>query len=250
MQLDGRTTIITGAARGIGAELAIGLAGRGAQVVVSDVQDTAATVDRITSAGGSAIGIEADITNNDQLGELVSATEKEFGEVQTLVNNAGIFADLELKPFMQVSEEEFDTIMRVNVRGMFQACKAVVPSMQRGGGGSIVNVSSGTIFYGAPFLLAYVTSKAAVMGMTRSMARELGAESIRVNAIAPGFTESDSVLAAGTFERVREPSKSDRAISRTMEPNDLLGAVAFLASDDSGFVTGQLMNIDGGKTTY
>ncbi|MEM7271460.1 MAG: glucose 1-dehydrogenase [Actinomycetota bacterium] len=250
MQLEGRTTIVTGSARGIGAELAAGLAARGAQIVVSDLQDTSGTVERITSAGGAAIGVEADITDNDQLAGLVAAATKEFGDVSVLVNNAGIFADLDLKPFMQVSEDEFDTIMRVNVRGMFQACKACVPSMEKAGGGSIVNVSSGTIFYGPPFLLPYVASKAAVMGMTRSMARELGAMSIRVNAIAPGFTESDSVLAAGYFERVREPSKADRAIARVMEPADLIGAVAYLASDDSAFVTGQLLNIDGGKTTY
>jgi len=249
MQLEGRTTIITGAARGIGAELATGMAARGANVVVADVQDTAATVDKINDAGGKAIGAHVDITDNQQLSDLVAATTDAFGGLDVLVNNAGIFADLELKPFMQTSEDEFDKIMTVNVRGMFQACKAVVPAMQANGG-SIVNVSSGTFFYGPPGMLAYVTSKAAVIGMTRSMSRELGAMGIRVNAIAPGFTESDSVLATGNFDRAREPSKAERSISRAMLPEDLLGAVSFLSSEDSGFITGQLFNIDGGKVTY
>lgn len=249
MQLEGRTTIITGAARGIGAELAAGLAARGAQVVVADVQDTDATVDGITAAGGSALGVQTDITDNAALADLVTAATDAFGGIDALVNNAGIFADLELKPFMQTSEDEFDRVMTVNVRGMFQACKAVVPSMQDRGG-SIVNISSGTIFYGPPGLLPYVTSKAAVMGMTRSMSRELGPMGIRVNAIAPGFTESDSVLSTGNFERVREPSKTGRAIERAMLPGDLLGAVAFLTSEDSAFMTGQLLNVDGGKITY
>lgn len=249
MQLEGRTTIVTGAARGIGAELAAGLAARGAQLVVADIADPTETVERITSAGGAAIGATVDITDNEQLADMVAAAAAEFGSIDVLVNNAGLFADLELKPFMQTSEEEFDRVMRINVRGMFQACKAVVPSMQDGGG-SIVNVSSGTIYYGPPGLLPYVASKAAVMGMTRSMSRELGGMGIRVNTIAPGFTESESVIAGGNFEPVRDRSVVGRAIERVMMPDDLIGAVAFLASDDSGFITGQMMNIDGGKITY
>ncbi len=193
--ITGRVTIITGGARGIGAELATGLAARGARVVVADVQDTRATVSAITSAGGAAIGVETDITDNDALAALVSATTDAFGAPEVLVNNAGLFADLELKPFLEITESEFDRVMTINVRGMFQAVKAVAPAMT--GGGSIINISSGTIFYGPPGMLHYVASKAAVMGMTRSMSRELSANDIRVNAIAPGFTESDSVLGIG-----------------------------------------------------
>jgi len=131
-----------------------------------------------------------------------------------------------------------------------QSVKAVVGPMAEGGGGSIINVSSGTFFYGPPGMLHYVASKAAVVGMTRSMARELGGQKIRVNAIAPGFTESESVLAAGNFEIVRERSVTGRALERPMVPHDLLGTVSFLASDDSSFMTGQLLNVDGGKITY
>ncbi|MGI9599081.1 MAG: SDR family NAD(P)-dependent oxidoreductase [Acidimicrobiales bacterium] len=245
-----QTAIVTGSARGIGAELAAGLAAAGANVVVTDIQDPGATVEKITANGGAATGIVADITDNDSLAALLAHTNATFGSPSVLVNNAGLFADLELKPFTQIDEDEFDRVMTINVRGMFQAVKAVVPAMTDGGGGSIINISSGTFFYGPPGMLHYVASKAAVVGMTRSMARELGASNIRVNAIAPGFTESDSVLAAGNFERIREPSKAGRMIEREMRPQDLVGAVTFLASPDSGFMTGQLVNIDGGKTTY
>lgn len=248
--LTGKTAIVTGSARGIGAQLAAGLAESGANVVVTDVIDTSASVEAITSSGGSAVGVMADITDNDSLAELVSQTKSAFGNPDILVNNAGLFADLELKPFMQISDDEFDKVMTVNVRGMFQAVKAVVPAMAEGGGGSIINVSSGTFFYGPPGMLHYVASKSAVVGMTRSMGRELGGQNIRVNAIAPGFTESDSVLAAGNFEIVRERSVQGRMLEREMRPEDLVGAVRFLASSDSGFITGQLFNVDGGKITY
>ncbi|MEM8922111.1 MAG: SDR family oxidoreductase [Actinomycetota bacterium] len=242
--------IVTGSARGIGAELAQGLAAAGARVVVTDVQDPTPTVKRIVDAGGRATGVVADITDNESLAGLLAHTEETFGPPTTLVNNAGLFADLELKPFGQITEAEFDRVMTINVRGTFQAVKTIAPAMAAAGGGSIVNISSGTFFYGPPGMLHYVASKAAVVGMTRSMARELGASGVRVNAIAPGFTESDSVLAAGNFDRVREPSKVGRAIEREMNPADLVGAVVFLASPTSGFITGQLLNIDGGKITY
>lgn len=247
--LAGKTIIITGAARGIGAELAVGVAAAGANIVVTDILDTDETVAAVTDAGGAALGVTADITDNDDLAALVAAATDRFGSLDGLVNNAGLFADLKPKPFMELSEEEFDKVMTINVRGMFQAVKAVVPSLQATGG-SIVNISSGTFFYGPPGLLAYVASKSAVVGMTRSMARELGPTGVRVNAIAPGFTESESVLAAGSFEGIREPSKEGRMIARAMVPEDLIGTVAFLLSPQSGFITGQLLNVDGGKMTH
>lgn len=250
IDLTGQTAIVTGSARGIGVHLAAGLAASGANVVVSDILDTAASVETITAAGGNAVGISADITDNDSLAELLAQTKSAFGTPTILVNNAAIFADLEPKPFLQVSEDEFDKFMTVNVRGMFQTVKTMAPAMAETGGGSIINISSGTFFYGPPGILAYTTSKAAVIGMTRSMARELSGMNIRVNAIAPGFTESDSVLASGTFEPFREPSKAGRLIAREMRPEDLVGTVRFLASEDSGFITGQMLNIDGGKVMY
>ncbi len=248
-QLAGKTIIITGAARGIGAELARGVATAGANVVATDILDTDETVASITDAGGAAIGVGADVTDNDALAALVAAAKDRFTTLDGLVNNAGLFADLQPKPFMQMTEDEFDRVMTINVRGMFQAVKAAVPSLQETGG-SIVNISSGTFFYGPPGLLAYVASKSAVIGMTRSMARELGPSGVRVNAIAPGFTESESVLAAGSFEGVREPSKEGRMIARAMVPEDLVGAVTILLSSQSAFITGQLLNVDGGKVTW
>lgn len=250
IELKGQTAIVTGSARGIGAQLAAGLAASGANVVVTDILDTSASVDAITAAGGNAIGVSADITDNDSLAELLAQTQAAFGGPDVLVNNAGLFADLELKPFLQITEDEFDRVMTVNVRGMFQTVKAIAPAMGEAGGGSIINISSGTFFYGPPGMMHYVASKSAVVGMTRSMSRELGAQNIRVNAIAPGFTESDSVLAGGNFEIVRERSVMGRPIEREMVPDDLVGTVRFLASENSGFITGQLLNVDGGKMSW
>ena len=250
IELNGLTAIVTGAARGIGKELAAGLAASGANIVVADIQDPGPSVDAVTASGGKAIGVTADITDNASLTELVAKTKEAFGNPNIVVNNAALFADLELKPFMQISEDEFDKVMTINVRGMFQVVKAVTPAMTEAGGGSIVNISSGTFFYGPPGIMHYVASKSAVVGMTRSMARELAPQKIRVNAIAPGFTESESVLASGNFEVVRQPSVAGRPIERAMLPEDLVGAVAFLASPDSGFMTGQLLNVDGGKITH
>ena len=186
--LAGKVALVTGSSQGIGAALAVALAVEGAKVVVSDVQDCADTVEQIAEQGGEAIGVPADVTDNKSLKELVATAETALGPVDVLVNNAGIFGTLQLKPLMQISEEEWDAVFRVNARGVFQATKAVIPSMQRAGGGSIINISSGTVLRGAPMFLHYVGSKGAVFAMTRAMANELAADEIRVNSIIAGFT--------------------------------------------------------------
>lgn len=208
-RLDGKVAIVTGAAQGIGAVLATALAHEGAQVVVSDVADTAHTVDAIKGAGGAAIGLRCDVTDNADIKAMVEAAESAFGPVEILVNNAGLFTALRAKPFMQMTEEEWDRVMTVNARGTFQVTKGVVPSMQKAKRGKIVNISSGTFFYGAPGLMSYVASKAAIIGMTRCMARELGDHHITVNAIAPGLTESEGVKNHPDFMKGKQPMAVD-----------------------------------------
>ncbi|GAA6208060.1 3-oxoacyl-ACP reductase FabG [Cognatishimia sp. WU-CL00825] len=246
-RLEGKTAVITGAARGIGAVMATRMAEEGANVVVTDVLDTADTVAAIKSTGGSAIGLNVNITSDDDLATMVQATEKEFGRLDILVNNASIFAALEPKPFMQIDNDEFDKVMLVNARGVHQATKAVVPAMLRAGGGKIVNIASGTFFYGPPGLSHYTASKGAVIALTRCFGRELGDKNIQVNAIAPGLTESEALQGHAGFDPARAPTVQSRSIKREMLPEDLLGSLMYLITPDSNFVTGQTLNVDGGK---
>lgn len=246
-RLTGKTAVITGAGRGIGAVMAKRMADEGANVVVTDVLDTAATVAAITKTGGKAIGMRVNVTSDADLAAMVEATEKEFGTLNILVNNASIFAALEPKPFMQIDNDEFDKVMTVNARGVHQATKAVVPAMLRAGGGKIVNIASGTFYYGPPGLSHYTASKGAVIALTRGHARELGDKNIQINAIAPGLTESESIKGHSGFDPARAPTVASRSIKRDMVPEDLLGSLLFLITPDSDFMTGQTLNVDGGK---
>ena len=246
-RLDGKTAVITGAGRGIGAVMAKRMAQEGASVVVTDVLDTDTTVATIKGDGGAAIGLGVDVTSDDDLAAMVEATEREFGGLNILVNNAAIFAALQPKPFLQIDNDEFDRVMTVNVRGVHQATKAVVPVMLRAGGGKIVNIASGTFYYGPPGLSHYTASKGAVIALTRGYGRELGDRNIQVNAIAPGLTESESIRGHAGFDPARGPTVQSRSIKREMVPEDLLGSLMYLITSDSDFVTGQTLNVDGGK---
>ncbi|MDC0052927.1 glucose 1-dehydrogenase [Gammaproteobacteria bacterium] len=246
-RLDGKTAVITGAGRGIGAVMAKRMAQEGANVVVTDVLDTKTTVEAIIAAGGSAIGMSVDVTSDDNLAAVVETTEKTFGSLDILVNNASIFAALQPKPFMQIDNDEFDKVMTVNARGVHQATRAVVPAMLRAGGGKIVNIASGTFYYGPPGLSHYTASKGAVIALTRCHGRELGDKNIQVNAIAPGLTESEALQGNAGFDPARGPTVQSRSIKREMLPEDLLGSLMYLITTDSDFVTGQTLNVDGGK---
>ncbi|MGB2218263.1 MAG: SDR family NAD(P)-dependent oxidoreductase [Porticoccaceae bacterium] len=246
-RLDGKTAVITGAGRGIGAVMAKRMAQEGANVVVTDVLDTKATVEAITAAGGSAMGMSVDVTSDENLAAVVETTEKTFGSLDILVNNASIFAALQPKPFMQIDNDEFDKVMTVNARGVHQATRAVVPAMLRAGGGKIVNIASGTFYYGPPGLSHYTASKGAVIALTRCYGRELGDKNIQVNAIAPGLTESEALQGNTGFDPARAPTVQSRSIKREMLPEDLLGTLMYLITADSDFVTGQTLNVDGGK---
>ena len=246
-RLNGKTAVITGAGRGIGAVMAKRMASEGANVVVTDVIETDGTVAAIKDAGGSAIGLHVDVTSDDSLAGMVKDTVAAFGALNILINNASIFAALQPKPFMQIDNDEFDKVMTVNARGVHQATKAVVPAMLEAGGGKIVNIASGTFYYGPPGLSHYTASKGAVIALTRGFARELGDKNIQINAIAPGLTESESIQGHTGFDPARAPTVASRSIKREMVPEDLLGSLMYLITPDSDFVTGQTLNVDGGK---
>ena len=245
-RMSGKVAVVTGAAQGIGRTYAEALAASGARVVVTDIEETKDAVAAIRAEGGEAIGMTTDVTSDDSLQEMVSETEAAFGPIEVLVNNAAVFAALAMKPFTQIPNDEWDLVMRVNVRGPFQAAKAVVPSMKRNGRGKIINISSGTVLRGAPMFLHYVSSKGAVIAQTRAISRELAADNIHVNTIVVGLTESEGVKQHSQIGAARAPTLAMRAIQREMLPEDIVGTMLFLASEDSDFITGQSINVDGG----
>lgn len=246
-RLKGKNAVVTGAAQGIGALMAKALADEGANILVTDVQDTAGAVRAITDAGGTAQGMKVDVTSNEDIAAMVETAMSGLGGLDIMVNNAAIFATIKPKPFFEIGDDEFDTIMRVNVRSVHQIMRAVVPAMVQAGGGKVINIASGTFYYGPPGLSHYTASKGAVIALTRCHARELGDKNIQVNAIAPGLTESEGVKANAGFDMARAPTIASRSIKREMLPEDLLGTLIYLASPDSNFVTGQTLNVDGGK---
>jgi 3-oxoacyl-[acyl-carrier protein] reductase len=242
-----KVVLITGAARGIGREFTRSLAAAGAFVVAADINDCSETLD-LVKADGKAIGVSLDVRSAEAALEVVSAATRAFGRVDALINNAALYGALRGGRFDAIAEADWDAAMAVNVKGIWNCCKAVVPAMRQAGGGSIINLASLAATYGMPFALHYTTSKAAVIGLTRGLARELGRDDIRVNALAPS-----AVLTDGTQEffgnrsaRALDVIKSGQSIQRNLSPSDLVGAVTWLISDASRFVTGQTIAIDGG----
>jgi NAD(P)-dependent dehydrogenase (short-subunit alcohol dehydrogenase family) len=249
--LPGRVAIVTGAAQGLGAAYARALAGAGTRVVVSDILPCDAVVDGIRSDGGEALAVTADVSDASTCAALADAALSAYGKVDVLVNNAALFATLERKPFEQITPTEWDRVMAVNVRGPFLCARAVVPAMKRAGYGKIVNVSSNTVFAGTPGMLHYVASKGAMVAFTRALARELGDAGIRVNAIAPGLTMSEGLVARReAIEPYAKMAQAARSLKRGQVPDDLLGALLFLASADSDFMTGQTLVVDGGTVMH
>jgi NAD(P)-dependent dehydrogenase (short-subunit alcohol dehydrogenase family) len=192
-----------------------------------------------------------DVTDGKAVGRLVQVTEKAFGGVQGLVNNAALFGTLPLKRIDDIASEEFDRVMSVNVRGSFECVKAVLPVMRRQRYGKIVNVASGTVFKGTPMMLHYVASKGAIVTMTRSVARECGDDGIRCNCLAPGLTMSENVRSNPAWaEAIVKANIASRCIKREATPDDLLGTLVFLLSAESDFMTGQTLVVDGGSVTH
>jgi NAD(P)-dependent dehydrogenase (short-subunit alcohol dehydrogenase family) len=239
--------IITGGARGIGYAFAEKLAHAGHRLVIADTGGADEAAERIRSAGYAAIGLTVDVTKEDDVASMVAEAKKQFGGVDVLVNNAAIFAALGMKPFEQISNQEWTRVMEVNTLGPFICAKAVVPAMREKGGGRIINIASTSAIKGTPNMLHYVASKGAIIAFTRSLARELGAFNITVNAVAPGFTLSDGVLQNDMQSKMSDMARTlSRSIQRDQMPSDIIGAVAFFASEAASFITGQTLVVDGG----
>jgi NAD(P)-dependent dehydrogenase (short-subunit alcohol dehydrogenase family) len=235
MRLDGKVAIVTGGAQGIGAAIAAGLAADGAAVVVADLNPPDG-------------GLRADVANEEDVGRMVDETLDRHGRLDILINNAGLYASLAMRPFTEIPLDEWRQVMDVNVASMFLTCRAAVPAMREQGGGKIVNISSGTPFRGVPYLLHYVTSKGAIVALTRALAKELGKDGIYVNCVAPGFTMSAGVEAhPEVVEKLRDVSLAARTIQRDQVPEDVVGAVVFLCTPAADFITGQTVVIDGGQ---
>ncbi len=251
MRLKGRVAIVTGGGVGIGKAYSFGLADEGAKVVVADINFEAAeaVAREIEQQGNEALPLKTDVAEQKSTLEMAEKTIERFGRIDILVNNAALFTALgPLKSWDKIDVAEWDRVMAVNLRGLFLCSQAVVPHMKAQGKGKIINIASSLAYRGMVGRIHYVTSKAGVLGFTRALARELAGQNINVNSVAPGFTLSEGVIAMGsstTPERLAQ-SKAIRCVQRDMHPKDLVGTVIFLASDDSEFICGETMVVDGG----
>ena len=239
--------IVTGGGQGLGRAFSLAFGTAGAAVAVADVNgaNAAAVAREITEAGGRALGVAVDVSDPDSVDRMTKEVVAELGSPQVLVNNAAIFSTLRMGPFTAISPVEWNRVMQVNVSGTFLCCQAVIPLMAEQGYGKVVNVSSATVWTGRPGYLHYVTSKAAIIGLTRSLASEVGPLGVRVNCITPGSTATEIKRESITPE-AREAMAQATALRRVQVPDDLVGTVLFLSSPESDFITGQTINVDGG----
>jgi NAD(P)-dependent dehydrogenase (short-subunit alcohol dehydrogenase family) len=245
--LAGKVAIVTGGAQGIGRAIAEGLAREGARIAIADLRGA----DEAAAAFADGIGLTVDVANEADVQRMADTVAEQCGTIDILVNNAGLYASIPMRSFLEIPLEEWRQVMDVNVASMFLTCRAVVPVMQAQGGGKIVNISSGTPFRGVPFLLHYVTSKGAIVALTRALAKEVGKQGVLVNCVAPGFTISAGVEEhPEVIEALQQVSISSRTIQRDQVPEDVVGAVVYLSGPSSSFVTGQTIVIDGGQTFH
>ncbi|RLA31580.1 MAG: hypothetical protein DRR11_10455 [Gammaproteobacteria bacterium] len=248
MNFKNKVVIVTGAARGLGQEYARQFARRGASVAVNDLRDCSETLAIIEQEGAAGIQAETDVTSAESTREMAQAVLDKFGRIDVLVNNAALYGSLSFVPFDRLDEDEWDATMNVNVKGIWQCCKAVVPAMKEQESGSIVNISSLAATYGMPNGLHYTASKAAVIGATRGLARELGRYSVRVNAVAPNVVNTDATgeVFGDKRDKVVDVTMSQQSIRKPLETEDIVGAVLYLGSDHSKLMTGQTIMVDGG----
>ena len=243
MRLQDKVAIITGSARGIGRATALAFADQGAQVVVCDLDVTGGeqTAADIRASGGRAIFVQVNVTERASVDALVSAAVARFGRIDVLVNNAGVIRDRSL---LKMTEQDFDFVINVNLKGVFNCTQAVAPLMVAQGSGAIINASSVVGVYGNYGQTNYVASKAGVIGMTKVWARELGPKGVRVNAVAPGFVSTE--MLAGIPDKVLEDLKAKIALRQLGRPEDIANAYVFLASDEAAYITGHVLHVDGG----
>jgi len=248
MNIDGKVIVITGAARGIGQEYARYLGDLGACIVLADINDCSQSLEMVKANGGKGVATKLDVASASSAADTARTALDAFGRIDALINNAALFGALKGGRFDAISETEWDAAMAVNVKGVWNCCKAVVPALRQAGGGSIVNIASLAATYGMPYGLHYTTSKAAVIGLTRGLARELGRDNIRVNALAPSavLTEAAREFFAEKADKALEAIRTGQAIARSLVPADLVGTVHWLVSDASRLVTGQTIAVDGG----
>jgi NAD(P)-dependent dehydrogenase (short-subunit alcohol dehydrogenase family) len=246
-RLKNRVAIITGGSQGIGAAYVRGFAAEGAKVVIADIAPADGLIAEVEQAGGTALFVETDVTNEAAVANMAAKTVEAFGRIDVLVNNAALWVNIPAKPILEIDKDEWDRVLNVNINGMFLCSKAVVPQMRKQEYGKIINISSGRALKGYTNLLHYDTSKGAVISFTRSIARELGDDGIRANTIAPGGIMTDAVLAQEMVRSHIAKGTQTRAIKREQVPEDVVGACIFLASAESDFITGQVLAVDGGS---
>jgi NAD(P)-dependent dehydrogenase (short-subunit alcohol dehydrogenase family) len=247
MRLAGKVAIVTGGARHIGAAYARRMAADGAAVVIADILDGLPVANEICAQGGKALAVTVDVSSEKDTKLMAEEAVKAFGRVDILVNNAAIFINIQRHPFYEITAEEWDRVSAVNIKGPFLCAKAVFPQMKQQRSGKIINISSSTAYWGTPMFLHYVASKSALVGMTRSLAREVGEFGICVNAIAPGLVEHEGQNAPKVLSELQ---LKERSLKRLQTPDDLMGTLVFLASSDSDFMTGQTIVVDGGSVFH
>lgn len=243
--LAGKRVIVTGAAGGLGRAFALAFAKAGCRVIAADISDVSETLALIAETGATGHGATLDVTSADSCRAVAALAQVQLGGLDVLVNNAALYGALQRANFEDIDEAVFDRVMAVNVKGVWQASRFAAPLMRAAGGGSIINVASATVFSGSPQWLHYVASKGAVIAMSRTMAKELGRDDIRVNVLAPGFTMTEASL--GLMENARSYGVDRAAIKRPIETGDIVGGALYLASPHAAFMTGQTMIIDGGR---
>jgi NAD(P)-dependent dehydrogenase (short-subunit alcohol dehydrogenase family) len=240
--LAGKRVIVTGAAGGLGRAFALAFAKAGCSVIAGDISDVSETVALL---GASGFGAVLDVTNADSCRAVAELAQAQMGGLDVLVNNAALYGGLQRANFEDIDEAVWDRVMAVNVKGVWQASRFCAPLMRAAGGGSIINIASATVFSGSPQWMHYVASKGAVIAMSRTMAKELGRDDIRVNVLAPGFTMTEASLTL--IDNARSYGVDRAAIKRPIETGDIVGGALYLASPHAAFMTGQTMVIDGGR---